>query len=117
MATSAYKLRRRLEMVPALWGRGPVSYDYGRRVDGTAQLLATLYDKESPQARGFLELVGEGAEARGWGLPLTPDHPWGIQARPHRAEQFLTDLLDSLGTTGRTLDGTHRPASPPPQPP
>jgi len=73
-----------------------VSYDYGRWVDSTVQLLATLYGEESPQARGFLELVGEGAEARGWGLPLAPDHPWGMQARLHRAEQFLTDLLDSL---------------------
>lgn len=73
-----------------------MSYDYGRWVDSTVQLLATLYGEESPQARGFLELVGEGAEARGWGLPLAPDHPWGMQARLHRAEQFLTDLLDSL---------------------
>ena len=100
MASAADKLRRQLEMVPALWGRGPVSYDYGRWVDGTVRLLATLYGEDSPQARGFLELVGEGAEARGWGLPLAPEHPWGMQERLRRAEQFLTELLDSLEQAG-----------------
>ncbi len=93
MASAADKLRRQLEMVPGLWGRGPVSYDYGRWVDNTHHLLVTLFGQDSPQARGFLEVVGEGAEARGWGLPLAPEHPWGMQARLRRAEEFLREVL------------------------
>ena len=96
MASAAEKLRRQLEMVPGLRGRGPVSYDYGRWVDGTHHLLITLFGEESPQARGFLEIVGEGAEARGWGLPLAPAHPWGMQARLKRAEEFLAEVLARL---------------------
>ncbi len=96
MASAAEKLRRLLEMVPGLRGRGPVSYDYGRWVDGTHHMLLTLFGEESPQARGFLEIVGEGAEARGWGLPLAPEHPWGMQARLKRAEEFLAGVLDEV---------------------
>ncbi len=93
MATAVEKLRRQLEMVPPLRGRGPVSYDYGRWVDSTHHLLATLFGDDSPPARGFLEVVGEGAEARGWGLPLAPGNPWGMQARLQRAEAYLARLL------------------------
>jgi hypothetical protein len=57
----------------------------------------TLYGEESQQARGFLEVVGEGAEARGWGLPLTPGDPWGMQARLERAEEFLSTVLEAAG--------------------
>jgi len=100
MASSVEKLRRHLEAVPPLRGRGPVSYDYGRWVDSTHHLLVTLFGEESRQARGFLEIVEEGPEARGWGLPLAPQHPWGMQARLHRAEEFLAELLASLERTG-----------------
>ena len=93
------KIQSRLEAVPRLRGRGPVAYDYGRWVDGTHHLLVTLFGEESPEAKGFLEIVGEGAEARGWGLPLAPQHPWGMQSRLQRAEGFLADLLESRQTT------------------
>ena len=93
---AAEKLRRALERVPGLRGRGPVSYDYGRWVDGTHHLLITLFGEDSPQARGFLEIVGEGAEARGWGLPLAPEHPWGMHARLKRAEEFLRGVLGQV---------------------
>lgn len=83
-------------MVPALRGRGPVSYDYGPWVDSTHQLLVTLFGEDSPQEHGFLDVVGAGAEARGWGLPLAPEHPWGMQARLRRAEGFLAEMLTSL---------------------
>ena len=96
MAPTLSRLRRPLALVPGLWGRGPVSHDYGRWVDSTHHLLTTLFGEESPQARGFLEVVGEGAEARGWGLPLAPEHPWGMKARLHRAEAFLLTVLASL---------------------
>ena len=96
MASVVEKLRRQLDQVPGLWGRGPVSYDYGQWVDSTHQALVTLFGEESPQAKGFLETVGEGAEARGWGLPLAPGHPWGMQARLRRAEEFLAGVLASL---------------------
>ncbi len=96
MASAAEKVSRQLEMVPALRGRGPVSYDYGMWVDATHHLLATLFGEESAQARGFLEVVGEGAEARGWGLPLAPGNPWGMQARLERAEAYLAGVLAGL---------------------
>ena len=97
MASPREKLQGRLEMLPRLCGRGPVSYDYGQWVDGTHHVLVTLFGEESPQARGFLEVVGEGAEARGWGLPLAPGNPWGMQARLDRAEEYLRGVLASLG--------------------
>lgn len=80
-------------MVPSLRGTGPVSYNYGQWVDGTHHLLQTLYGADSPQVHGFLEIVGEGAEARGWGLPLAPASPWGMLARLNRAELYLRSLL------------------------
>ncbi len=87
------KLQKQLELVPALRGRGPVSYDYGCWVDNTHLLLETAYGEGSPEASGFLEVVGEGAEARGWGLPLAPQHPWGMQSRLARCEEYLRHLL------------------------
>jgi hypothetical protein len=93
MSTPVEKLRRQLEAVPPLRGRGPVSYDYGKWVDSTHHLLVTLFGEGSAQATGFLEIVGEGAEARGWGLPLAPDNPWGMQARLSRAEAYLGEIL------------------------
>ena len=99
MASATEKLRRQLEAVPGLRGRGPVAYDYGRWVDGTHHLLVTLFGEDSLEAKGFLEIVGEGTEARGWGLPLAPQHPWGMQSRLQRAERYLADLLESRQTT------------------
>ncbi len=96
MASPREKLQGRLEMLARLRGRGPVSYDYGQWVDGTHRVLVTLFGEESPQARGFLEVVGEGAEARGWGLPLAPGNPWGMQARLDRAEDYLRGVLASV---------------------
>jgi len=96
MASPREKLQGRLEMLPRLRGRGPVSSDYGQWVDGTHHVLVTLFGEKSPQARGFLEVVGEGAEARGWGLPLAPGNPWGMQARLDRAEEYLGGVLASL---------------------
>lgn len=93
MSTTAEKLQRQLDEVSWLRGRGPVSYDYGRWVDGTHHLLVTSFGEDSREARGFLEIVGEGAEARGWGLPLAPSNPWGMQARLERAENYLRQLL------------------------
>jgi hypothetical protein len=93
MSTPVEKLQRQLEAVPPLRGRGPVSYDYGKWVDSTHHLLVTLFEEGSAQETGFLEIVGEGAEARGWGLPLAPDNPWGMQARLKRAEAYLEELL------------------------
>jgi len=97
MASPREKLQGRLEMLARLRGRGPVSYDYGQWVDGTHHVLVTLFEEESPQARGFLEVVGDGAEARGWGLPLAPGNPWGMQARLDRAEDYLRGVLASVG--------------------
>lgn len=97
MASPREKLQGRLEMLARLRGRGPVSYDYGQWVDGTHRVLVTLFGEESPQAGGFLEVVGEGAEARGWGLPLAPGNPWGMQARLDRAEDYLRGVLASVG--------------------
>jgi hypothetical protein len=102
MSTPAEKLRRQLDAVPALRGRGPVSYDYGQWVDGTHHLLATLFGEASAEETGFLAIVGEGAEARGWGLPLAPDNPWGMQARLKRAEAYLEGLLESGATAPST---------------
>lgn len=93
MSSPAEKLRRQLDAVPGLRGRGPVSYDYGKWVDATHHLLVTLYGQDSPEENGFLAIVGEGAEARGWGLPLAPDNPWGMQSRLQRAEAYLADVL------------------------
>ena len=96
MASPREKLQGRIEMLARLRGRGPVSYDYGQWVDGTHHVLVTLFAEESPQARGFLEVVGAGAEARGWGLPLAPGNPWGMQARLDRAEDYLGGVLASV---------------------
>jgi hypothetical protein len=96
MSSPAEKIQSRLDMLAWLRGRGPVSYDYGQWVDGTHRLLTTAFGAESPQAKSFLEVVGEGAEARGWGLPLAPQNPWGMQARLDRAEECLRGLLPSL---------------------
>lgn len=96
MSTPAEKLQRRVEAVPALRGRGPVSYDYGKWVDSTHHLLVTLFGEGSAEESDFLAIVGEGAEARGWGLPLAPDNPWGMQARLERAEAYLKGLLAPL---------------------
>jgi hypothetical protein len=94
MSTPMEKLQRQLELVPGLRGRGPVSYDYGRWVDNTHHLLETAYGEASSEAAGFLEVVGEGTEALGWGLPLAPAHPWGMQARLSRCEDYLRGLLN-----------------------
>ncbi len=98
MSTPIEKLRRQLAAVPGLRGRGPVSYDYGKWIDGTHHLLVTLFGEHSAEEQGFLEIVGEGAEARGWGLPLAPDNPWGMQARLDRAEQYLRRLVAGAET-------------------
>lgn len=97
MASAREKIQRRLALLPGLRGRGPVSYDYGQWVDATHHLLITLFGLESPEATGFLEIVGEGSESRGWGLPLAPGNPWGMQARLDRAEEHLQRVLASLG--------------------
>ncbi len=96
MSTPIEKLQRQLDQVPGLRGRGPVSYGYGQWVDETHHLLVTLYGQGSAQEAGFLEIVGEGAEARGWGLPLAPANQWGMQARLARAETYLKDLTGEL---------------------
>src|SRR3972149_3912459 len=85
MASPKEKIQSRLEMLPWLRGRGPVSYDYGQWVDATHHLLITLFGEESSQAKGFLEVVGEGAEARGWGLLPPPRRPH--QLHPHLERQ------------------------------
>ena len=96
MSTTQDKIKGQLAQVAPLRGRGPVSYDYGKWVDHTHHILVTGFGEESIEAAGFLEIVGEGAEARGWGLPLAPANPWGMQARLNRAEDYLRSLL---GTT------------------
>ncbi len=101
MASAEEKIRSCLDTVPWLRGRGPISYDYGQWVDGTHGLLKTLFGADSTQAKGFLEVVGEGAEARGWGLPLAPENPWGMQARLDRAEEYLGGLLLSVREKSR----------------
>ncbi len=100
MAGAIEKIRQCLEGIPLLRGSGPVSYDYGQWVDATHHTLVTLFGTDSPQAPGFLAIVGEGAEARGWGLPLAPGHPWGMQARLARAEAYLRELLEELEVGG-----------------
>jgi hypothetical protein len=100
MSSSTEKLQKQLDQVLWLRGRGPVSYDYGKWVDTTHALLNSTYGDESSQATGFLEIVGEGSEARGWGLPLAPTNPWGMQARLERAETYLKNLLDVPTSTG-----------------
>ncbi|MEO6196980.1 MAG: hypothetical protein ABIP58_02620 [Dehalococcoidia bacterium] len=98
MSTPREKLKRQLDQVPWLRGRGPVSYNYGQWVDETHNLLALLYGKGSPEESGFLSIVGEGAEARGWGLPLAPANQWGMQSRLDRAEAYLGQLLQTSVT-------------------
>lgn len=93
MSSASQKIQAQLDQVNWLRGRGPVSYDYGRWVDATHRILGMLYGAESPEATGFLEIVGEGAEARGWGLPLAPANQWGMQERLNRAEKYLESLL------------------------
>ncbi|HXG42938.1 MAG TPA: hypothetical protein VNL95_09490 [Dehalococcoidia bacterium] len=95
------RLRRQLEQVPWLRGRGPVSYHYGQWVDATHHALMTLFGEDSPEARGFLEIVGTGAAERGWGVPLAPDHQWGLRARLDRAEGYLRQLLEGLERQAR----------------
>ncbi|KKK44311.1 hypothetical protein LCGC14_3167320, partial [marine sediment metagenome] len=104
MASPREKLQSQLDMLPWLRGRGPVSYDYGQWVDLTHHLLIPLFGADSPQAKGFLEVVGEGAEARGWGLPLAPGNPWGMQARLDRAEEHLRAVLARLSEALPNLD-------------
>ena len=96
MSSPAEKLQRKLNAVPGLRGRGPVSYDYGKWVDSTHHLLTTLFGPDSVEETAFLEIVGEGAEARGWGLPLAPQNPWGMQSRLRRAEEYLETLLAGM---------------------
>jgi hypothetical protein len=96
MVSSSERMEAHLARVPRLRGGGPVSYDYGRWVDGTQQTLVTLFGKGSSEVAGFLEIVGEGAEARGWGLPLAPANPWGMLARLGRAEAYLLALKAKL---------------------
>ncbi len=100
MSTPAQKVRVQLKKVPWLRGRGPVSYDYGKWVDATHGMLALVYGAESAEAAGFLEIVGEGAEARGWGLPLAPDNQWGMQRRLERAETYLQSLIAETQPAG-----------------
>ena len=100
MSTPAQKIEAQLQKVPWLRGRGPVSYDYGKWVDATHSVLELVYGAESVQASGFLEIVGEGAEARGWGLPLAPDNQWGMQRRLDRAEAYLRSLAGETQPAG-----------------
>lgn len=99
MSNPRQKIERQLEQVPWLRGRGPVSYNYGQWVDETHHLLVTLFGDGAAEAAGFLEIVGEGAEARGWGLPLAPSNQWGMQSRLGRAETYLRELLAALPAT------------------
>ena len=115
MASPREKLQSRLEMLPGLRGRAVVSHDYRRWVDGSHHLLVTLSCEESPQARGFLEVVGERAEARGWGLPLAPGSPWGMQARLDRAEEYLRRA--PWGRSPKPSSSRPWPAPPPPPAP
>jgi hypothetical protein len=96
MSAPIDKLQRQLNRVLWLRGRGPVSYDYGQWVDETHHLLITLFGQGSAHEAGFLEIVGEGAEARGWGLPLAPANQWGMQARLRRAESLLRQLTGEI---------------------
>ena len=96
MADGLTKIRGQLAQVSSLRGAGPVSFAYGQWVDATHQLLSVLFGAESPEANGFLEIVGDGAEARGWGLPLAPANPWGMRARLERSEAYLYGLCQSI---------------------
>ena len=109
MSSSNEKLQRQLDTVPWLRGRGPVSYDYGKWVDSTHHLLVTLFGETSIEAGGFLQIVGEGAEARGWGLPLAPDNPWGFYQRPFRSRDRA--LRGEFRTSERVLrnEGNGKP--------
>jgi len=100
MSTPAQKIKAQLERVPWLRGRGPVSYDYGKWVDATQGVLELAYGAESAETAGFLEIVGEGAEARGWGLPLAPANQWGMQRRLERAETYLQSLVGETQPAG-----------------
>ncbi len=100
MSTPPQKIQAQLEKLSWLRGRGPVSYDYGKWVDATHGVLALLYGAESSEAAGFLEIVGEGAEARGWGLPLAPANQWGMQRRLERAEAYLQSLVRETQPAG-----------------
>ncbi len=93
MSSPLEKLQAQLAQTLGLRGGGPVSYDYGCWVDDTHHVLVTLFGEGSLEERGFLEIVGEGAEARGWGLPLAPQNPWGMQARLERCEDYLRSLI------------------------
>jgi hypothetical protein len=104
MSAPIDKLQRQLDQVPWLRGRGPVSYNYGQWVDETHHLLVTLFSEGSTQEADFLEIVGEGAEARGWGLPLAPANQWGMQARLARAESFLRQLTREICSSGASKD-------------
>jgi hypothetical protein len=74
-------------------------------VDETHHLLLTLFGELSPEAAGFLDIAGEGAEARGWGLPLAPQNQWGMQARLARAETYLRSLLAALAAAAEPRRG------------
>jgi hypothetical protein len=100
MSTPLEKLQKQLNQVPWLRGRGPVSYNYGQWVDETALLLGLAFGDGSPERNGFMEIVGEGAEARGWGLPLAPKNQWGMQSRLERAEAYLKKLLGQEAASG-----------------
>ncbi len=100
MSTPTRKIQTQLEKVSWLRGRGPVSYDYGKWVDATHGVLKLVYGAESAETTGFLEIVGEGAEARGWGLPLAPDNQWGMQRRLERAEAYLQSLAGQTEPAG-----------------
>lgn len=102
MASAVEKIHGQLDRLPRLRGGGPVSYDYGQWVDTTHHTLVTLFGEGSAEEQGFLEIVGEGAEARGWGLPLAPEHPWGMLARLERAEQYLRELLSKVEQKAET---------------
>ncbi len=96
MADGLAKIRGQLAQITSLRGAGPVSHAYGQWVDATHQLLSVLFGAQSPEANGFLEIVGEGAEARGWGLPLAPANPWGMRARLERSEIYLHGLCQRI---------------------
>jgi hypothetical protein len=96
MSTPRQKIEGQLGQVPWLRGRGPVSYNYGQWVDETHHLLVTLFGEGGAEERGFIDIVGEGAEARGWGLPLAPTNQWGMQSRLARAGTYLRELLAAM---------------------
>src|ERR1700730_18064693 len=96
MSAPIDKLQRQLDQVPWLRVRGPVSYNYGQWVDETHHLLVTLFGKGSAQEAGFLAIVGESAEAGGWGVPRAPATQWAMQPRLARAESFLRQLTRDI---------------------